>query len=240
MTFNYENLIINTKIKSSWRVLLQEIKRDNPEIISILETQLNMFFELFDSQIGIFPEPNHIFNAFTFFEIDEMKACIIGQDPYHGKGQAHGLSFSVQDDVKIPPSLKNIFQELKYEYNDFIIPVNGNLTKWAEQGVLMLNSSLTVIENKPNSHQSIWTPFTNIIIKKISEKNNGCVFMLWGNDAKKYIKKKTIDIQKHYILEASHPSPLSANKGGWFGNNHFKLTNQYLELHNKKIINWNL
>jgi uracil-DNA glycosylase len=240
MTFNYDNLINDPRIKSSWRLLLQEIKKNNPTTISNLEYHLNNEYELFEDELNIYPEIENIFHAFTFFELDEMEVCIIGQDPYHGKGQAHGLSFSVQDDIKIPPSLRNIFQELKNEYDDFQIPRNGNLTKWAQQGVLLLNASLTVLESKPNSHQELWTPLTNIIIKKISEKHKGCVFMLWGNDAKKYLKNKTIDNQKHYILDANHPSPLSANRGGWFGNNHFKLANQYLELHQKNIIDWKL
>jgi len=233
--FIYHILTSHEKIKLSWRTLLQEIKNEYPVIISKLEKKLND-----ECNLGIFPQLEHIFNAFTFFELDEMKVCIIGQDPYHGKGQAHGLSFSVQDDIKIPPSLKNIFQELKEEYDDFNIPRHGNLTNWAQQGVLLLNSSLTVLEGKPNSHQDIWSPLTTIIIKKISEKHPACAFMLWGNDAKKYLKNKTIDKTKHYILEANHPSPLSANRGGWFGNNHFKLTNQYLESHQKKIIDWKL
>ncbi len=238
--FSYNTLTNHKNIKLSWRLLLQEIKETHPSIVANLETKLNQDYVAFDGHLGIFPQIKNIFNAFTFFELDEMKACILGQDPYHGKGQAHGLSFSVQDDIKIPPSLRNIFQELKQEYDDFDIPRNGNLTKWAQQGVLLLNSSLTVLESKPNSHQEVWTPLTNMIIKKISEKHNGCVFMLWGNDAKKYLKNKTIDGQKHHVLEANHPSPLSANRGGWFGNNHFKLTNQYLESHQKKIIDWKL
>ncbi len=240
MTFNYDNLINDPSVKSSWRLLLQEIKKNNPTTITNLEYHLNNEYELFEDQLNIFPSIENIFHAFTFFELDEMKVCIIGQDPYHGKGQAHGLSFSVQDDIKIPPSLRNIFQELKNEYDDFQVPRNGNLTKWAQQGVLLLNASLTVLESKPNSHQELWAPLTNIIIKKISEKHIGCVFMLWGNDAKKYLKNKTIDKQKHYVLDANHPSPLSANRGGWFGNNHFKLANQYLESHQKHIIYWKL
>jgi uracil-DNA glycosylase len=225
-------------IKPSWLKIFKEIKNENPELFAKLESKLNKDLELFQDNLLIFPPRQNIFEAFKYFELEDTKVCINGQDPYHQYGQAHGLSFSVKNGIKLPPSLNNIFKELKNQYPEFITG-NGNLTEWAKQGVLMLNSALTVLENTPNEYQNYWTPITNILIKKMSTQHPGnCVYMLWGNDAKKYKKNGSIDNNKHYILEASHPSPLSANRGGWFGNNHFIFANEYLKKHNKKEIIW--
>ena len=237
--FNISKLMNNLDIKESWRQLFNEILEEIPESIMELENKLNKDLELYDNNLLIFPPQENIFEAFKYFEVSETKVCINGQDPYHQLGQAHGLSFSVQDNVKTPPSLQNIFKEIKNEYPIFEIPKSGNLINWAKQGVLMINSALTVLQNSPNFYQDYWTPITNLIMKKFSKIHQGkCVFMLWGNDAKKYKKNKSIDSEKHYILEASHPSPLSANRGGWFGNNHFIITNEYLNKNGKKEINW--
>ena len=237
--FNLTKLINDPEIKESWRKLFNEIVNEIPESIIELENKINIDLELYDGNLLIFPPPENIFQAFKYFELEDTKVCINGQDPYHQFGQAHGLSFSVQDNVKIPPSLSNIFKELKNQYPDFDIPKSGNLTKWATQGVLLLNSALTVLQNSPNFYQYYWSSITNLIMKKLSLKHPGnCIFMLWGNDAKKYKKNKSIDDKKHYILESSHPSPLSANRGGWFGNNHFKLANEYLKNNTKNEIKW--
>ena len=191
----------------------------------------------------IFPKQENIFSAFSFFNPDECKVVIIGQDPYHGYNQAMGLSFSVPKDVKIPPSLKNIFKEIK---NDIYILQdiekkyeNGNLTYLANQGVLLLNRSLTVRESKPNSHKLLWREFTKEIIINLLKKQSNIVFLLWGNDAKQIVNDVDDKIlEKHLILRAHHPSPLSANKGGWFGCKHFSKTNEYLIKNNKSKIEW--
>jgi uracil-DNA glycosylase len=162
---------------------------------------------------------------------------IIGQDPYHGKGEANGLCFSVNNDVRIPPSLRNIFRELSDDYETIFLPSSGNLESWAKQGVLLLNASLTVREDTANSHKHLkWNLFTDAVIQKISEETEQVVFLLWGNFAHK--KGLKIDRNKHLVLESGHPSPLSANQGKWFGNKHFSKTNAYLKQNNKALIDW--
>ncbi|MBC7524876.1 MAG: uracil-DNA glycosylase [Flavobacterium sp.] len=184
-----------------------------------------------------FPPQELIFKAFNKCTFQDLKVVIIGQDPYHGKGEANGLCFSVPDDVKIPPSLRNIFREISSDLNAILEPSSGNLTFWANQGVLLLNSTLTVRENQAASHQKLgWEIFTDAIIKKISDDKKNIVFLLWGNYAIK--KGKKIDTEKHLVLQSGHPSPLSANQGKWFGNSHFSKTNLYLKSVNKKQIEW--
>ncbi|MCB0410289.1 MAG: uracil-DNA glycosylase, partial [Flavobacteriales bacterium] len=162
----------------------------------------------------------------------------IGQDPYHGPNQAHGLCFSVNDGIKHPPSLENIFKELQSDLN-IPYPKTGNLEKWAKQGVLLLNASLTVRQGEANSHQNIgWQKFTDAVIQQLSNEKEGIVFLLWGGFAKK--KGAKIDTKKHHVLTSGHPSPLSANKGHWFGNKHFSKTNELLVKMQKEPINWNL
>ena len=185
----------------------------------------------------IFPRNNEIFNAFNQTPLSNLKVVILGQDPYHGEGQAHGLSFSVPNTVKIPPSLRNIFKELQADLN---IPIssNGNLVSWAKQGVLLLNATLTVREKEAGSHQKIgWEVFTDSIIKKISTKKEGVIFLLWGAFAQK--KSDLIDSEKHYILTAAHPSPFSAYRG-FLGCKHFSKTNKILLNNNQQPINWKL
>jgi uracil-DNA glycosylase len=183
----------------------------------------------------IYPEGNTIFNAFTQTPFDQVKVVLLGQDPYHGEGQAHGLCFSVQDGMKPPPSLMNIYKELATDIGKEI-PVSGNLLHWAQQGVLMLNVSLSVEANAPMSHSKIgWEQFTDAVIKKVSDDKNGIVFILWGQFAQ--AKEKLIDSSRHTMLKAAHPSPLSAYKG-FFGCKHFSKTNAILQAQGKKEIDW--
>jgi uracil-DNA glycosylase len=185
----------------------------------------------------IYPPGKLIFNAFNKVPIDKVKVVILGQDPYHGPGQAHGLSFSVPDGVKAPPSLKRIFKELETDIEGFEIPNHGNLETWADQGVFLLNAGLTVEHKKANSHAKIgWHQFTDEVIKTISDQCEGVVFMLWGGFAKK--KAGLIDGEKHLILAGVHPSPFT--RDAWFGNKHFSQANAYLEQHGKDPIDWKL
>lgn len=186
----------------------------------------------------IYPKPENVFNAINNVKFDDVKVVIIGQDPYHGPNQAHGLSFSVEGNVAIPPSLQNIFKEINAELGCYI-PNNGNLTKWAKQGVLMLNSVLTVEAGKPNSHKGKgWEQITTAIIEMLNKREKPVVFLLWGANAKAI--GKNINTSRHYVLTASHPSPMSANQGGWFGNGCFKKTNEILESLGEKPIDWQI
>ena len=218
-----------THFKSGWSDYL------NPE------TQKQYFKDL-NFQLGskidfdIYPPRDAWFKALEYSSFDKTKVVILGQDPYHNKGQAEGLSFSVPKGVAIPPSLRNIFKELTRDDVDFSTPVHGNLTSWASQGVLLLNSVLTVEKNKPGSHAKIgWENFTDKIIQILSKNKNNLVFILWGNYANK--KSNLIDSGKHLILSAPHPSPFSAYKG-FFGSRHFSKTNNYLKSTNQEAINW--
>ncbi|MEP6261926.1 MAG: uracil-DNA glycosylase [Gillisia sp.] len=183
-----------------------------------------------------FPESNSVFEAFNRATFEQVKVVILGQDPYHGPRQAHGLCFSVFEDAKIPPSLKNIFKEIEADLgNPF--PENGNLGHWADQGVLMLNAVLTVSEGKAGSHsRKGWEKFTDRIIEILSDKKENLVFLLWGGPARK--KGSIIDSSRHLILESGHPSPLSAIRGHWFGNKHFSKTNEFLMKHGKEPVSW--
>lgn len=183
----------------------------------------------------LYPPMPLIFNAFNTTHFDDVKVVILGQDPYHWPGQAHGLSFSVQDGILFPPSLKNIFKELKSDIW-VEVPTTGNLERWAKQGVLLLNAMLTVREGEPASHAKIgWEIFTDKVIQTLSDKREGVIFILWGNFARS--KKVLIDSGKHFILEASHPSPLGAHKW-FFGCKHFSKTNEILEKLGKNKIEW--
>ncbi|MBN8566538.1 MAG: uracil-DNA glycosylase [Flavobacteriales bacterium] len=183
-----------------------------------------------------YPPKEMIFSAFKYFPPSETKVVIIGQDPYHGHGQANGLCFSVNDGITFPPSLQNIFKELERDL-DIPIAISGNLERWAEQGVLLLNATLTVRENLAGSHQGKgWETFTNYVIKELSNQNEQLIFVLWGNYAQQ--KTKFIDEKKHIILKSGHPSPLSANRGLWFGNGHFRLINELLKQSGKVEISW--
>ena len=185
----------------------------------------------------IYPDMRDLYNCFRFTSFKDLRVVLLGQDPYHNVGQAHGLCFSVQDGIPFPPSLVNIFKELKSDLG-FDIPKSGNLTKWANEGVLLMNTSLTVREHQANSHAKCgWAWFTDSVIKIISEQKENVVFILWGGNARS--KKPLIDTKKHCIIESAHPSPLSAYNG-FFGSKPFSRTNEYLESKGLPPIDWNL
>jgi uracil-DNA glycosylase len=183
-----------------------------------------------------FPKGSQIFSAFDWCPFDDVKVVIIGQDPYHGLGQANGLCFSVNDGIAFPPSLQNIFKEIEKDLG-IPFPSSGNLERWAQQGILLLNATLTVRESEAGSHQNRgWETFTDAVIQKISDEKENVVFLLWGGFAKK--KGSKIDRNRHCVLETGHPSPLSANRGLWFGNKHFSMTNNFLQSVEKKQVRW--
>ncbi|MGI6680143.1 MAG: uracil-DNA glycosylase [Bdellovibrionota bacterium] len=216
----------------SWKDILGKEKEKEyfKNIISFIESERKK------GKI-IYPSNKDIFNAFSYTPFSDIKVVIIGQDPYHGEGQAHGLSFSVKDGVPFPPSLQNIFKEL-YDDVGISTPKSGSLVKWAKEGVLLLNAVLSVEASKPASHQNIgWETFTDFVISKINEEKEGVVFILWGGFAKKKCAK--IDETKHFILEAPHPSPLSCYRG-FFGSKPFSKTNEILRKLGKKEIDWSL
>ena len=187
---------------------------------------------------SIFPSEKDIFSAFNLTPFNDVKVIIIGQDPYHGTGQANGLCFSVSENISHPPSLKNIFTEIQKDLKT-TYPKSGNLESWAKQGVLLLNASLTVRKDEANSHSAFgWKIFTDEVIKQLSSQKKDLIFLLWGGFAKKKIK--FINEKNHHILTSGHPSPLSANRGHWFGNGHFRKTNELLISLNKKPIDWRI
>jgi uracil-DNA glycosylase len=221
----------HVKIHPSWREVLKD-EFNATYFSTIKETILE------DKRAGktIYPPGTQIFNAFDSTPFDQVKVVIIGQDPYHGPGQAHGLCFSVQDNIPKPPSLKNIFIELHADLG-IEISKSGNLQRWAKQGVFLLNAALTVRKQEANSHKDIgWHKFTDAVIKKLSDEREGLIFLLWGGFAKK--KANLINGLKHHILQSGHPSPLSANKGHWFGNKHFSKTNEILRKQGLPPIQW--
>lgn len=184
-----------------------------------------------------YPPKELLFEAFNQCSFEDLKVVIIGQDPYHGDGEANGLSFSVNDGVKIPPSLRNIFREINTDLETLFLPSSGNLVRWAQQGVLLLNASLSVQKDSPNSHKQLsWSTFTDAVAQKIATEKENVVFLLWGSFAQK--KGIKIDRSKHLVLTSGHPSPMSANQGKWFGNKHFSQTNAYLKSIEKMPIEW--
>ncbi len=219
------------QIEEGWKTVLQ----DTFQAPYFLELKKFLQHELAAPGVLLFPPNSQIFNAFNFTPFHNVKVVILGQDPYHNFGQAHGLSFSVPNGVSFPKSLINIFKELETDLQ-IPFPASGNLTRWAEQGVLLLNATLTVRAHQAGSHQNKgWEIFTDTVIRKISEEKENVVFLLWGNYAR--AKAQLIDRGKHLILEAAHPSPLSAYRG-FFGCQHFSKTNQYLEKIGQAKINW--
>ena len=219
------------QIESSWKALLQD-EFAKPYFPLIRQFILNEKAKC----KKVFPPGTLIFNAFNLTPFSSLKVVIIGQDPYHGAGQAHGLCFSVPKGVKPPPSLANIYKELKTDVG-FTIPNHGNLESWAKQGVLLLNASLTVNEGEANSHAGCgWQTFTDAVIKAISEQGSGIVFLLWGRFAQQ--KETLIDVTKHHVLKAGHPSPLSVNL--FLGCRHFSKTNELLIAQGKSVIDWQL
>ena len=221
---------MKVSIHQSWKEVLQE------EFSKPYFEQLVLFVKREYSENICYPKGQQIFSAFNHCPLPEVKVVIIGQDPYHGEGQANGLCFSVHDGIPHPPSLVNIFRELNTDLG-VPYPLSGNLERWASQGVLLLNVTLTVRANSAGSHQKQgWETFTDAVIKAVSAHCNHVVFMLWGGYAKE--KAKLIDPAKHCILTAGHPSPLSANRGYWFGNKHFSQANAYLKANGKNEIIW--
>ena len=221
---------MQVRIAESWKSIL------NGEFEKDYFKQLTSFVKSEYQQHKCYPKGNQIFAAFDYCSFEDLKVVIIGQDPYHGIGQANGLCFSVNENTAIPPSLKNIFKEIETDLQQ-AIPVHGNLESWAKQGVLLLNATLTVKAHQAGSHQKKgWEIFTDAVISQISQQKEHVVFLLWGGFAKK--KGAKIDTNKHCILTSGHPSPLSANRGYWFGNKHFSKTNSFLQSKNISIINW--
>ena len=223
---------VAVQIEQSWKQLLDD-EFQQPYFAAIKQFLLKEK----EQRQTVYPPGSLIFNAFNLTPFDQLKVMILGQDPYHGAGQAHGLCFSVPDGIPLPPSLQNIFKELNADLN---IPISksGNLTSWAQQGVMLLNALLTVRANQPASHHGIgWETFTDAVIRKISEDKTGIVFLLWGKYAQD--KQSLIDLTKHYVLKAAHPSPFSANNG-FFGCRHFSRTNDLLIQNEKETIDWKL
>ena len=222
-------MALDVKIEQSWKALLQE-EFDKPYFVELTD-----FVRAEYKSYRIYPPGSQIFNAFNLCPFDKVKVVIIGQDPYHGPGQAHGLCFSVNDGVPFPPSLRNIFKEVNAD-TGAPIPQSGNLTRWATQGVLLLNATLTVREHSAGSHQRRgWETFTDAVIRIKSEQKSKVVFILWGAYAQS--KASLIDSSRHLVLRSVHPSPLSAH-AGFFGNHHFSLANDYLVRNGLTSIDW--
>ncbi len=218
-------------IEPSWRkAITSELEKDY-----FKQLLVNIKADYLLNEPPVYPLASDVFTALNLCPFNQVKVVILGQDPYHGEGQAHGLSFSVKDGVKTPPSLRNIYKEVADDVGKGI-PESGNLERWAKQGVLLLNATLTVLEGQPGSHQGKgWEEFTDAIIKKISDEREHVVFLLWGNFAQN--KANLIDESKHLILKTTHPSPLSAHRG-FLGCKHFSKTNDYLKSHGLKEIGW--
>lgn len=220
---------MNVKIAPSWKERLSG-EFSKPSFLSLVE-----FIKSEYKNHTVYPPGPEIFRAFDLTDFDDLAVVILGQDPYHGPGQANGLAFSVRDGMAKPPSLINIFKEVKTEYGKEI-PVSGNLERWARQGVLLLNATLTVRARQAGSHQKKgWEEFTDAVIRKVSEEKEHIVFMLWGAYAQK--KGAVIDESKHLVLKSAHPSPFAADRG-FFGNEHFKQANAYLAEHGKPEVEW--
>ncbi len=217
------------KIESSWKIRLAE-EFEKPYFLPLIDFVRNEY-----RTNTVYPPGAEIFHAFDACSFDQVKVVIIGQDPYHGPGQANGLCFSVRDGIKMPPSLVNIFKEIKSDLGK-PIPSTGNLERWSKQGVLLLNATLTVRASSPGSHQNKgWEVFTDAVIRKISEEKSNVVFLLWGSYAQK--KGEVIDRSKHLVLMSAHPSPFSADRG-FFGSRHFSKTNDYLKKNGIREIEW--
>lgn len=222
---------MSVKLEASWLAVLKE-EFDKPYMSELR----NFLIQQKQNGIQIFPQNDDIFKAFEITPFDKVKVVILGQDPYHGQGQAHGLSFSVQKGVATPPSLQNIYKELETDIFGFKSPGHGNLTQWANQGVLLLNATLTVAANSPASHQKAgWENFTNQVIKTLSDQKENIVFILWGKFAQ--AKAVFINEQKHLVIKSAHPSPFSAHNG-FFGSKPFSKTNAYLSENGLGGIDW--
>lgn len=222
---------MEVKIEEGWKRALRE-EFDKPYFVSLTEAVRR---EYADPSVRVYPPAGRIFSAFDFCPFDDTKVVIIGQDPYHGPGQANGMSFSVAPGIQIPPSLRNIFKEI-CDDTGAPYPADGDLTRWARQGVLLLNATLTVREHQPKSHWNLgWSVFTDAAVRALNERSEGLVFMLWGSDAIR--KGEMIDRSRHLVLTAPHPSPLSASRG-FFGCRHFSQANAWLAAHGKTPVIW--
>ena len=224
-------------IKPNWQQIIQQ--EQSQDYYCQLQTEIA---EQREQGISIFPEHEDVFRAFEFKDLPDINVVILGQDPYHGISdsipQAHGLAFSVQQGVKTPPSLVNIYKELTTDIDGFVTPTHGNLTSWAQQGVLLLNTVLTVQQGQAHSHAKLgWEIFTDKLIAQINQHNDGCVFILWGAHAQK--KGRNIDNDKHLVLKGPHPSPLSVYRG-FYGSKPFSKANSWLTSHEKSAIDWRL
>ncbi|MBR2405156.1 MAG: uracil-DNA glycosylase [Clostridia bacterium] len=216
---------------NSWDEILKD-EFNEPYYLKLRE-----FLKSEYSSKSIFPDMYDIYNAFRYTDYNDVKVVILGQDPYHGEGEAHGLAFSVKPGIAIPPSLRNIYKELQNSLGCYI-PNNGYLEKWARQGVLLLNTALTVVKDSPNSHRGIgWELFTDKVIKLLNSREQSVIFLLWGSNAKS--KSMLIDQSRHFVFMSVHPSPLSANRG-FFGCNHFRLVNEKLSELGKEPIDWQI
>ena len=236
LEYNLINLVNN--LKTDFKSILTIIFQENEDYTKEIQDFLNQQFNDFSGLAEIYPPSNLIFNAFNYFNLEQLNVVIIGQDPYHGPKQAMGLCFSVPEGVKVPPSLANIYKELSDDLNVDTSTRSGDLTNWASQGVILLNTALTVRQSKANSHSKIWNQSTKIILKKLSQEKSDIIFILWGGHAKSYKKLIQESNNNHYFIESNHPSPLSANRGGWFGSKPFSKANNYLETLGKNPINW--
>jgi len=221
---------MSVKIHPSWHEQLAP-EFDKPYFKTLME-----FVKEEYAENTCYPKGSEIFSAFDHCPFDQVKVVILGQDPYHGPGQANGLCFSVRDGIAVPPSLQNIYKEITNDVN-IKTPESGNLERWAKQGVLLLNATLTVRAHQAGSHQRKgWEQFTDAVVSTLSRKRENIIFLLWGGYAKK--KGAKVDAEKHKVLVSGHPSPLSANRGYWFGNTHFSQTNDYLKSIGKTPIAW--
>jgi uracil-DNA glycosylase len=221
---------MEVRIESSWKEHLKDEFESEwfKELAAFVKTE-------YQSEV-VYPAPKHIFRAFDLCPFEDVKVVILGQDPYHGPKQANGLCFAVEEGMPLPPSLQNIFKEIEKEYGEPMKNRSGDLERWAKQGVLLLNATLTVRARMASSHQGKgWEQLTDAAVKALSENRENLVFMLWGNYAR--AKKALIDASKHCILESPHPSPFSAHSG-FFGNNHFKQANAYLKKSTKEQVDW--
>ena len=225
-----DNQMSNLKLPSSWELLETELQAD-------YFNDLVQFVAAERETSVVYPEAADVFSAFEATPLEDVRVLLLGQDPYHGEGQAHGLSFSVREGTKIPPSLRNIYKELADDIG-CEIPTHGNLSAWAQQGVLLLNTVLTVRANEANSHRKKgWETFTDAVIRSVSDQPNSAVFMLWGGPAQK--KKKLIDTSRHTVIESAHPSPLSAHRG-FLGSKPFSKANEALSQSGRGTIDWSL
>jgi uracil-DNA glycosylase len=221
---------MDVRIEPSWKALL-EAEFQQPYFASLVE-----FVKKEYQTQRVYPPGRLMFSAFDYCPFEACKVVILGQDPYHGPGQANGLCFSVNDGIPMPPSLQNIFREIQDDLG-IALPRSGNLERWAKQGILLLNATLTVRDGQAGSHQQKgWETFTDAVIRTINDQKEGVVFLLWGRYAQE--KGRFIDTAKHHVLKASHPSPLAANRGGWFGCKHFSQTNLLLSRSGQSPISW--